>query len=243
MASPERHGHSLSGQVDVSSAISRLNPQCASSVPGKSAFRAVPSLTDQGPFVLLFYSNLLPPFEALKSRIRGGCLDFATHLSSIHDQLCRSMLSFSPERLAPTAARDETKPYPCFRYAEAQLPAVGFFPCIRRVNPWLFQRQPSFLGKADENSPHSLGSIGERESKKNRLRAGSQSFSDGSLVQRSASVVSAVTVLKKMQNAKGSNLSSRHFKARSTSRKELPESATPGDDRGAPDRPRNSRGP
>ena len=44
-----------------------------------------------------------------------------------------------------------------------------------------------------ENSPHLLGSIGERESKKNSLRAGSQCFSDGS---------SSCMVLKKMQKAR-----------------------------------------
>jgi hypothetical protein len=53
-----------------------------------------------------------------------------------------------------------------------ELQAVGFFLRTRRVNPWLFQRQPNFLGKAGENSPHSLGSIGERESKKDHLSAG-----------------------------------------------------------------------
>ena len=107
-------------------------------------------------------------------------------------------------------ARDEAKPYPCFKYAEPELQAVGFFLRIRRVNPWLFQRQPSFLGKAGENSPRLLGSNRERESQKNSSRAGSQSFWMAP-VRRSAAIVLAATALKKMQNAKGSNLEQSHL--------------------------------
>ena len=66
--------------------------------------------------------------------------------------------------------RDQAKPFPCFQYAEPELQAVGFYLSTRRVAPWGFKKQPSSQEKTGENSPHLLGSIGERESKKNSLR-------------------------------------------------------------------------
>lgn len=60
-------------------------------------------------------------------------------------------------------------------------PGSWFYLRIRCLDPWCLKKQPSSHVKAGENSPHLLGSIGKRESKKNRLRAGGQSFPYNSL--------------------------------------------------------------
>jgi len=56
-------------------------------------------------------------------------------------------------------------------YAEPELHAVGFFLRIRRFARWRSKKQPRSKGKAGENSPHLLGSIRERESRKKQLES------------------------------------------------------------------------